>query len=57
MITNIEFEGIDYKDSPDFVDAYISYAEKDGVEMTDEELEELNNDSDFVHTELLNYLY
>ena len=48
-IENPTFEGIDYNDYPDFVDAFISYAEYDGEIMTDDQLNELNEDSDFVY--------
>ena len=37
-ITNVEFEGIDYSDSPDFCDAYIISADLDGVPMTEEQM-------------------
>jgi len=38
-INSIEIKGIDMEDFPDFVDAYITYAEyADGTELTDEEL-------------------
>lgn len=40
---NIQVENILAFDFPDFVDAYVSYAEKDGIPLTDEELDELNN--------------
>lgn len=56
-INNIEFEGIDYKDAPDFCDAFISSADYDGKEMTEEQLEVINENSDFVHEELYNYLF
>ena len=49
LIDNIEVDGIDTKDYPDFCDAFISSADYDGVEMTDEQLDELNEDSDFVY--------
>ena len=55
-ITNIEFDGIDYDDYPDMVDAYIVYAEYDGVEMTAEQLDKINDDSDFVYEQLMEYL-
>lgn len=41
-----EIEDLDTKDYPDFSDAYISYAEYEDRALTEEELEELNNDSD-----------
>jgi len=56
-ITNIEVDGIDFNDYPDFCDAYIYSAEYDGVEMTDEQLDELNEDSEFVHDCVYNQLY
>lgn len=58
-ITNIQFEGIDYNDYPDFCDAYISNAYYNGVEMTEEQLEEINSYeyNDFKYEELMNYLF
>ena len=56
-ISNIELGGIDTKDYPDFVDAYIESAEIDGVELTDEELEELNCNSEFVYDCVLKHLF
>lgn len=49
LIENIEVEGIDTNDYPDFCDAYIASADYNGKEMTDEQLDELNEDSDFVY--------
>ena len=48
-LENLEVEGIDTRDYPDFCDAYISYAEIDGRKATEEELQELSDDSQFVH--------
>jgi hypothetical protein len=56
-ITNIELGGIDHNDYPDFVDAFIESAEIDGVELTDEELEELNCNSEFVYDCVLKHLF
>jgi len=56
-IDNIDFDGIDYNDYPDFCDAFIVSAYYDGVEMTEEQLEALNNDSDYVYERLQFYLY
>jgi hypothetical protein len=53
----IEVGGIDTSDYPDFCDAYISYAEYDGVEMTQEQLNEINDDYDFVYDCVLNHLF
>ncbi len=48
-LENLEVEGIDTRDYPDFCDAYISYAEIDGREASQEELDELSEDSQFVY--------
>ena len=46
--SSIEIDGIDERDAPDFVDSYISYAEwNDGIELTDDELEQLNDMSEY----------
>ena len=55
-IDNIEIDGIDTKDYPDFCDAYIASADYDGVPMTDEQLDELNEDGDFQHECIMNDL-
>ena len=57
LIQSIEFDGIDYKDAPDFCDACIIAGEINGVPLTPEQLEEVNQDRDFVHDALVNYLY
>ncbi len=56
-ITNVQVDGIDTGDYPDFVDAFITYAEYDGVEMTDEQLEEINEHYDFVYECVTDYLF
>jgi hypothetical protein len=57
-LENIEVDGIDTRDYPDFVDAFISYAEMDGVELTDEQLDELNDDyPDLVYDCVINHLF
>ena len=56
-ITDIEFEDIDHGDYPDYCDAFISSANYEGRDMTEEELEKLNQDSDFVYEELMNYIH
>ena len=55
-IDNIEIDGIDTKDYPDFCDAYISSADYDGKPMTDEQLDELNEDGDYVYGHIMDYL-
>ena len=48
-VTDIEVEDVMLSDYPDFCDAYIASATYDGRDMTEEELEELNDDTDFVY--------
>jgi hypothetical protein len=56
-IESVEVEDIDTRDYPDFSDAYIGYAEIDGREATDEELEQLSEDRDFVYEMTFNQLF
>ena len=55
-IDNIEIDGIDTKDYPDFCDAYIVSADYDGVPMNNEQLDKLNEDGDYIYECVLNYL-
>jgi len=58
LIDNIKFSGIDWKDYPDFCDAYIESAEYDGREMTEEELDYvMDKHRDFVHEKLWNHIF
>ena len=57
LIDNIEVDGIDTKDYPDFCDAFIASADYDGKPMTNEQLDELNEDSDFVYECVQNHLF
>jgi hypothetical protein len=56
-IDNVEVDGIDTKDYPDFCDAFISSADYNGVPMTENQLDEINEDSDFVYDCIKNKLY
>lgn len=56
-IDNIKIEGINPKDYPDFCDAFISSADYDGVPMGEEQLNEINEDRDFVYREVLESLF
>ena len=56
-LEKIDVEGIDMNDYPDFTDAYISYAEYDGKELNDEELDEVNENSDFVYECVMKVLF
>lgn len=46
-IDNVEMSNVDWSDYPDFVDAYIESADYDGEPMTDNQLDDLNDDYDF----------
>lgn len=56
-ITDVELDGIDRKDYPDFTDAHITSATYDGRAMTDEELDELNEDHGYVHEKVFNHIF
>lgn len=60
-VSDIEVDGIDTRDYPDFCDAYICDAivKENGEwrDVTEEELYELNEDYDLVYSCVENYLY
>lgn len=57
-IDNMEFEGIDFSDYPDFVDAYLVAADYDGIEMTEEQIDYLNDEHrDFVNEQVYYSLF
>lgn len=56
-ITNIELANIDTSDYPDFVDSHIVSAEYEGVELTEDQLDELNCNSDFVYECVLKHIF
>lgn len=58
-LINIEVDGIDYSDYPDFVDAYITYAEhENGTPLTELELDDINsNHPDIVYDAVFDHLY
>ena len=46
MVKNIEIDGVDSDDYPDFCDAFFSYAEyEDGTPLSDDELETLGDEN------------
>lgn len=57
LITNVQVSGIDMNDYPDFCDAYIESADYNGKPMTEEELEVLNEDSDYVYEKVNDYIH
>lgn len=57
-IDNMEFEGIDFSDYPDFVDAFLVAADYDGKEMTEEQIDYLNDEHrDFVNERVYDSLF
>lgn len=57
LIDNIELDGIDTNDYPDYCDAFIVSADYDGKPMTDEQIDLLNEDSDFIYECVQKYLF
>mgnify|MGYP005986655429 CR=1 FL=1 len=57
LIDNIEVDGVDTEDYPDFCDAYILSADYDGKPMTEDQLNEINEDSDFVYDSILKFIF
>lgn len=53
-ITDLEVDGVDTKDYPDFVDAYVSYAYSTELNrpLTDDELDKLNDECPEIAQEL-----
>lgn len=58
MLADVELDGIDHNDAPDYVDAFVSSASWiDGTRLTDDEIDQLNEDSGLVYALLMDYLY
>ena len=57
QVDNVEMGGVDSADYPDFCDAYIESADYKGIAATDEELDIMNDSSDFVHECLTDWLF
>ena len=53
-VIDVEIDGVDTTDYPDFCDAYFSYAifEDTGAELTDNELEQLTDENGDVINEM-----
>lgn len=43
LVTNVEIDGIDHTDYPDFVDAFITSADYDGKKMSQDMLDYIND--------------
>ena len=57
LIDNIEIDGIDTNDYPNFSDAYIVFADYDGESMTDAQIDIINEDYSFIHDCVYNQLF
>ena len=57
LISDVEIEGVDTRDYPDFCDAFIARCEYMGREATDRELDLINENSDFVYDQVINYIF
>ena len=57
QISNIEIDGLDHRDYPDFVDAFIMDARVDGRQATDEQLDQMNDDGEFRYEAVESSLY
>jgi len=49
LIDNVVLGGVDYNDAPDFCDTYIESADYDGIPMNSEQLDWINEDSQFIY--------
>ena len=57
-IEDLEFDGINGGDYPDFCDAYIERGTYEGRELTEEEIEWLmDNERDWFYDKLTNHLF
>lgn len=53
----LNVDGIDWKDYPKFCDAFIDEALIDGVRASDEELDVINENDDFLQEAIHNHIY
>ena len=58
LVDNVLVDGIDWNDYPDFCDAFISSADYNGNEMSEELIDKLNDEyPDFVYEQVVNAIY
>jgi hypothetical protein len=58
LVDNVLVDGIDWNDYPDFCDAFISSADYNGKEMSEELIDKLNDEyPDFVYEQVVNAIY
>jgi len=56
-VEDIELDDINSDDYPDFCDAYICAATVNGEDATEEQLDALNDDSDFVYERVIENIF
>jgi len=57
LVSNVSLGGMDYRDAPDFADSFIESADYKGEQMTTDQLDELNEDRDYVYECIIDFLY
>lgn len=57
QIEDVKLDGIHTWDAPDFCDAFVCSATYKGRDMTEAELERLNEDNDYVYEAVQEHLY
>ena len=56
-LENLVMADVQMFDFPDFVDAYVEYAEINGVELTDAQYDEVNENYEFLQQSAYQSLY
>jgi hypothetical protein len=56
-LENVVMANVQMYDFPDFVDAYVEYAEINGVELTDAQYDEVNENYEFLQQSAYESLY
>lgn len=56
-ISDVEVENVFTWDAPKYCDAYISEATYKGRKATDDELDEMNDNADFLYEKIVDFLY
>jgi len=56
-LENVVMADVQMYDFPDFVDAYVEYAEINGVELTDAQYDEVNENYEFLQESAYQSLY
>ncbi len=56
-LENVVMADVQMYDFPDFVNAYVEYAEINGVELTDDQYDEVNENYEFLQQSAYESLY